>query len=115
MNNSTQKISIDTPLEKLEIKEFLLDSNLFLISANLTMIILCFIFIYYSTVMFFYENIIDLYIVLPTISIFIMMFIFTYFAHKSIKTQRTYISKLETTFYDIKDEEYNNINNKKEN
>ena len=90
-----------TPQERLEIKEFILDANLFLISNSLYVMTIISLFMYYIICILFYQGNVDLFLFLSSTSIFILMISFALMGCKSIHTQRKYISRLDTVFEDI--------------
>lgn len=94
-----------TPQERLEIKEFILDSNLFLISSSLSAISLIAINIYFIIFVLFDEGKIDLYRYISISIVFIMLLCFMVLAYRGVATQKKYISRLDTVFEDIEIEE----------
>ena len=90
-----------TPQERLEIKEFILDANLFLISNSLYAVTIISLFMYYIICILFYKDSVDLFLFLSSTSIFILMIFFALIGCKSIHTQKKYIRRLDTVFEDI--------------
>ena len=93
-----------TPQERLEIREFILDSNLHLISNGLYMVSLSSLLIYYTVLVSFCNGYLELYMFISTTVIFIFLSVFAYLGYKSIQTQKKYISRLDTVFENIDDE-----------
>jgi len=89
-----------TPQERLEIKEFILDANLYLISNSLYTVTIISLFMYYIICILFHKGSVDLFLFLSSTSIFILMIFFALIGCKSIRTQRKYISQLDTVFED---------------
>ncbi len=94
-----------TPQERLEIKEFILDANLYLISNSLYAVTIISLFMYYIICLLFYQGSVDLFLFLSSTSILILMIFFALIGCKSIHTQRKYISRLDTVFEDTDIEE----------
>ena len=89
-------ITIDK--EKLEIKEFILDSNLYLISNSFMMVVFMGGFLYYLIALFYYKDKIDLLLFAPTTVIFLMLIFFGVLGLKSIATQKKYIERLSSLY-----------------
>ena len=89
-----------TPQERLEIKEFILDANLYLISNSLYTVTIISLFMYYIICILFHKGSVDLFLFLLSTSIFILMIFFALIGYKSIHTQRKYISQLDTVLED---------------
>ena len=106
----SKDISPKTPQERLEIKEFILDANLFLISSSLTIVIMMGTFLYYMLYQFFSNKILPeiLNIAFITSSIFyIIMMIFVGMGFREIRKQKRYISRQDTIFSDDKENHLN--------
>ncbi len=96
-------ISPKTPQERLEIREFILDANLYLIANSLTIVIMMGTFLYYMLYQFFSNKILPemLNITFITSSVFyIIMMIFVGMGFREIRKQKRYISRLDTIFSD---------------
>ena len=103
-------INKKTPQERLEIREFILDTNLFLISNSLTIAIMMGTFLYYMLYQFFSNEIPTemLNIAFIGSSVFyIIMIIFMIMGFMGIRNQKRYISRLDTIFID---DEENHLN-----
>ncbi|MCD6433872.1 MAG: hypothetical protein J7L21_07505 [Sulfurimonas sp.] len=104
-------ISHKTPQERLEIREFILDANLFLISKSLTIAIMMGTFLYYMLYQFFSNEILPKMLNIAFIgsSIFyIIMIIFVGMGFMEIRNQKRYINRLNTIFSD--DDKKNHLN-----
>jgi len=86
-------ITIDK--EKLGIKEFVLDSNLYLISSSLVMVIFFGGFLYYLICLYFYVGKLDLLAFVSASVVFSCLLLFGVLGMKSITRQKQYI---ETKF-----------------
>ena len=106
----SKDISPKTPQERLEIKEFILDANLFLISSSLTIVVIMGTFLYYMLYQFFSNKILPemLNIAFITSSVFyIIMMIFVGMGFREIRKQKRYISRQDTIFSDDKENHLN--------
>jgi hypothetical protein len=99
-------ITPKTTQERLEIKEFILDANLHLISNSLQIIATTGFFFYFIVFTLFYQGSIDLVLFLSSSFVFIVMLFIALLGFKSIRLQKEYISRLESVF-----EEENGVNN----
>jgi len=106
INTRRKSMSSKTPQERLEIKEFILDANLFLISNSLYTVTIISLFMYYIICILFYQGNIDFFLFLSSTSIFILMMFFALIGCKSIYTQKKYIRRLDTVFEDIEFEDF---------
>ncbi len=97
-------ITPKTPQERLEIKEFILDANLHLISNSLQIISAIGFFFYFIVCTVFYQENIDLVLFLSSSFVFVVMLSVVILGFKSIKLQKEYISRLESVFEDKKEE-----------
>ena len=88
----------NTPQEHLEIKEFILDANLYLISNTLYAVTSISLFMYYIICILFYQGKLDIFLFFTSTSVFIVMLFFALLGYKSISTQKKYISRLDTVF-----------------
>ena len=86
------------PQEHLEIREFMLDANLYLISNTLYAVTSISLFMYYIICILFYQGKLDIFLFFTSTSIFILMLFFALLGYKSISTQKKYISLLDTVF-----------------
>jgi len=96
-------ISPKTPQERLEIREFILDANLFLISSSLTIVMMMGTFLYYMLYQFFLNKILPemINITFYTSSVvYIIMMTFVGIGFSEIRKQKKYISRLDTIFSD---------------
>ena len=84
--------------ERLEIKEFLLDANLFLISNAFYIVVLLSSFLYYTLYLYFLQGTIETFIFIATSILFAIMLLFAGITYRSILTQKRYIRQLETIF-----------------
>ncbi len=103
-------ISKKTPQERLEIREFILDANLFLISNSLTIAIMMGTFLYYMLYQFFSNEIPTKMLNIAFIGssvFYIIMIIFMVMGFMEIRNQKRYISRLDTIFID---DEENHLN-----
>ena len=89
-------ITIDK--EKLEIKEFILDSNLYLISNSLMMVMCLGGFFYYCICLFYYAGKIDILLFFPTTVVFLTFMFFGILGIKSIALQKKYIERLSELY-----------------
>ena len=78
----------NTPQEHLEIKEFILDANLYLISNTLYAVTSISLFIYYIICILFYQGKLDSFLFFTSTSVFIVMLFFALLGYKSISTQK---------------------------
>jgi len=97
-----------TPQERLEIKEFILDANLYLISNSLQTVSTIGLFLYFMTCVVYYQGSIDLMLFLSSSFVFMVMLLVALLGFKSIRLQKEYISRLESVFEDEKDNGANN-------
>ena len=88
----------NTPQEHLEIREFILDANLYLISNTLYAVTSISLFMYYIIYILFYQGKLDIFLFFTTTSVFIVMLFFALLGYKSISTQKKYISRLDSIF-----------------
>jgi hypothetical protein len=93
-------ITPKTPQERLEIKEFILDANLHLISNSLQIISTIGLFLYFIVYIVYYQRSIDLVLFLSSSFVFIVMLSVTAMGLRSIRMQKEYISRLDTVFED---------------
>lgn len=93
-------ITPKTPQERLEIKEFILDANLHLISNSLQIISTIGLFLYFIVCIVYYQRSIDLVLFLSSSFVFIVMLSVTAMGLRSIRMQKEYISRLDTVFED---------------
>ncbi|MDF1879052.1 hypothetical protein JHD46_05285 [Sulfurimonas sp. SAG-AH-194-C20] len=91
-----EMITIDK--EKLEIKEFVLDSNLFLISNSLVMVIFFGGFLYYLICLYFYVGKLDLLVFISASVVFSSLLLFGVMGMKSISRQKHYIERLSSLY-----------------
>lgn len=89
-------ITIDK--EKLEIKKFVLDSNLFLISNSLVMLILFGGFLYYLIGLYYYVGKLDLLVFVSASVVFSCLLLFGVLGMKSIAKQKQYIERLGSLY-----------------
>jgi len=89
-------ITIDK--EKLEIKEFILDSNLYLISSSLVMVIFFGCFLYYLIGLYFYVGKLDLLVFVGATVAFLSLLLFGILGMKSIARQKHYIERLSSLY-----------------
>jgi len=94
-------ISPRTPQERLEIREFILDSNLFLIANSLYSVVGIALFFYFVNYLLYETGKLDVYMYVVLNVIFALQMFFAYLAQKSILTQRKYIARLESVFDEI--------------
>jgi len=94
-------ISPKTPQERLEIREFILDSNLFLIANSLYSVVGIALFFYFVNYLLYATAKLDVYLYVVLNIIFAVQMLFAYLAQKSILTQRRYIARLESVFDEI--------------
>lgn len=94
-----------TPQERLEIREFILDANLHLISNSLQIISTIGLFFYFIICVVFYQGSIDLVLFVSSSFVFIVMLSVVVLGFKSVRLQKEYISRLETVFEDVELEE----------
>lgn len=97
-------ITPKTPQERLEIKEFILDANLHLISNSLQIVSTIALFFYFIVYIVFYQGNIDLLLFLSSSFVFVVMLSVVLLGFKSIRLQKEYISRLESVFEDKKEE-----------
>lgn len=95
-----------TPQEKLEIKEFILDGKVFLISSSLHIVAGASLFMYYIIYLYYTKESIELPAFLTTTVIFIIMLVFLVLAYSSIRNLKIYI----TTLGDVLKEDENETN-----
>jgi len=84
--------------ERLEIKEFVLDSNLNLISNALTMVSAFGGFLYYLIGLFYYTGKIELFIFIAATVMFTTLILFRVLGFKSIAKQKQYIKNLNSLY-----------------
>ena len=89
-------ITIDQ--EKLEIKEFVLDSNLFLISSSFVMVLFFGAFLYYIVGVLYYFGKIDLLVFIVTSIVFLSFILFGVLGVLSIAKQKKYIERLSSLY-----------------
>lgn len=97
-------ITPKTPQERLEIKEFILDANLHLISNSLQIVSTIALFFYFMICIVFYQGNVDLVLFLLSSFVFVVMLSVVLLGFKSIRLQKVYISRLESVFKDKKEE-----------
>ncbi len=93
-------INKKTPQERLEIKEFILDANLHLISNSLQVVSTIGFFFYFMICIVFYQKDLDLVLFLSSSFVFIVMLFVAILGFRSIRMQKKYISRLDTVFKD---------------
>ena len=93
-------ITPKTPQERLEIKEFILDANLHLISNSLQIVSGIGFFFYFIVFTLFYQENIDLVLFLSSSFVFVVMLSVVILGFKSIRLQKEYIGRLESVFED---------------
>ena len=93
-------ITPKTPQERLEIKEFILDANLHLISNSLQIVSAIGFFFYFIVCIVFYQENIDSVLFLSSSFVFIVMLSVTTIGLRSIRIQKEYITRLDTVFED---------------
>jgi len=93
------KIRIDK--EKLEIKEFILDSNLFLISSSFVMVLFFGIYLYGLIALFYYVGGIELFGFVIATVVFLVLLVFGYMGMRSIARQKQYIERLSSLYEEI--------------
>ncbi len=106
MNKNKTNICSKTPMERLEIKEFVLDANLYLISNSLLIVVILGSFFYFMNCLLYSDQLIlDIGFNLFFISsvYFMMMIVFVVLGFMSIKQQQKYISRLDTVYIDEDD------------
>jgi hypothetical protein len=101
-------ITPKTPQERLEIKEFILDANLYLISNSLQIVSTIGFFFYFIIFTLLYQGSINLVLFLSSSFVFIVMLLVALLGFKSIRLQKEYISRLESVFEDKKENGANN-------
>ena len=94
-------ISVKTPQERLEIREFVLDSNLFLIANSLYSVVGIALFFYFVNYLLYETGKLDIFMYVTINVVFAVQMLFAYLAQKSILTQRRYIAQLESVFDEI--------------
>lgn len=87
-----------TPQERLEIREFVLDANLYLIANSIYMLCYLIGFIYFLICVSFYKGIIELPLLMTASVSFLLAIMFAIAGHRSILKQKKYISRLDSVF-----------------
>lgn len=105
MNENNEK----TPQERLEIREFILDSNLFLITMSFHILNMIACFLYYEIGTLYFSGDTKLPVFVISTSLFIFMIIFSIHGYRGVKSQKKYISRLDSVFEDSFMEEITNI------
>ena len=86
------------PEERLEIREFILDANLYLISNSFLMVSYIAGYFYMIICYCYYQGFIPLEIFISMTALFIGMLFFIAMGYKSISSQKRYISRLDEIF-----------------
>jgi hypothetical protein len=71
-----------TPQERLEIREFILDANLYLISSSLSLVAMMSLFLYNIIFFLFYQGTIDLILFLTSTFIYLLLWVSAVSIHK---------------------------------
>jgi|GEM_PF-2151335 len=87
-----------TPQERLEIKEFILDANLYLISNIFYTVTLIVAFLYITIFISYSNNVFEIHTFIVISIIFIPLLLFALLGHRNIIKQKKYISRLESVF-----------------
>lgn len=82
--------------EKLELKSFILDSNLYLIANSFYFITVIIGFLYYLVCLTYAKEYIDFFIFASASSMALVVSVFVYIGYKAIKKQRCYIQDLDS-------------------
>lgn len=91
-----QEMNIGLLKEKLEIKSFILDANLYLVT-NTFYLLAVVVGILYSLMCFtYFKGSVDFFIFVGVSSIALVLSMFIYIGHKSILKQRSYIKDLDS-------------------
>lgn len=87
-----------TPQERLEIREFVLDSNLYLLANSFYMICYLVGFIYFLICLSYFKGVVELPLLMIGSVTFVCALMFAIVGHRSILKQRKYISRLDSVF-----------------
>ena len=98
-------MSVKTPQERLEIKEFVLDSNLFLVANAFYMVCYSAGFLYFLISLSYFKGIVEFPLFLGGSVFFMCALFFSILGHRSIQRHKKYISRLDTVFDTPKEEE----------
>lgn len=103
-----KEMNIGLLKEKLEIKSFILDANLYLVTNTFYLLVVVVGILYLLLCFTYSKGIVDLFIFASVSSITLVLGIFIYIGHKSILRQRSYIKDLDSFMdqYLNKDGEY---------
>jgi len=96
--------------EKLEIKEFILDANLSLITNSFITVSLFATLIYYMTVKIYINNQIESMEFFITSAFYVGLLAYLFIGYLNIRSQKRLISNLETIFEDTKEYKADDLN-----
>ena len=89
---------INIEQEKLEIKEFLLDANLYLINNSFNMLILFGLFQYYTLYILYVNKFVQSPIFIAATAYFFLTLLFSLLGYRSIQQQKRYIERFSSLY-----------------
>jgi len=98
-----QAIRETTPQERLEIREFILDANLYLISNSFLLLSYLAGYLYVVICYCYYKCFIEIELFMGATYLFIGVLLTIALGYRSISSQKRYISRLDSVFEEVED------------